>query len=63
MVYHKEIGRKLSNAAYVSRNDPPPTVVRRSPYASKTLMSIFFKSAGAASIYHAERGQTLGHRC
>ena len=34
--YHKQIGPKMSSAAWISRNDPPPTVVRRSPYAPKT---------------------------
>ena len=33
--YHKHIGRKLSNSAWVSRNYPSPTVVRQSPYAQK----------------------------
>ena len=54
--YHKHIGRKLSNSAWVSRNDPPPTVVRQSPYAPKTLMSIFFKSTGPVFIRHVEWG-------
>jgi len=60
--YHKHIGRKLSNSAWISRNDPPPTVVRQSPYAPKTLMSIFFKSTGPVFIHHVEGGQTIHHR-
>jgi histone-lysine N-methyltransferase SETMAR len=41
--YHKQIGRKSSNAAWVARGNPPPTVVRRSRFAPRTLLSIFFR--------------------
>ncbi|CAF3823307.1 unnamed protein product [Rotaria sp. Silwood1] len=60
--YHKHIGGKSSNSAWVSRNDPSPTVVRQSPYVPKTLMSIFFKSTGPVFIHHVEGGQTINHR-
>ena len=60
--YHKQIGRKSSNAAWVARGDPPPTVVRRSRFAPKTLFSIFFKSTGPVLIHHVERGQTIDHQ-
>ncbi|CAF1392730.1 unnamed protein product [Rotaria sordida] len=60
--YHKQIGRKSSNAAWVRRGDPPPTVVRQSKYASKTLLSIFFKPNGPVFIHHLERGQTIDHQ-
>lgn len=30
---HKQIGRKASNAAWVARRDPPPTVVRESRFS------------------------------
>ena len=39
--YHKQIGRKSSNAAWVAKGDPPPTVVRFNKFASETLSSIF----------------------
>lgn len=40
--YHKQIGRKSSSASWVARWNPPPTVVRRSRFAPRTLFSIFF---------------------
>ena len=39
---HKQLGRKSSNAAWMRRGDPPPTVARQSKYAPKTLLVIFF---------------------
>ncbi|CAF1652017.1 unnamed protein product, partial [Rotaria sp. Silwood1] len=60
--YHKQIGRKTSNAAWVRRGDPPPTVVRQSKYAPRTLLAIFFKSNGPLLIHRLERGQTMDHR-
>ena len=59
--YHKQIGRKSSNAAWVARGDPPPTVVRRSRFARRTLLSIFFKSTDPVLIHSVERSQTINH--
>jgi histone-lysine N-methyltransferase SETMAR len=59
--HHKQIGRKISNKAWVSIGDPPPTVVRGSRFAPKTLFSIFFKSTGPMLIHRIERGQTIDH--
>lgn len=59
---HTQIGRKVSNSAWVAREDPPPTVVRQSRYSPKTLFSIFFKSTGPVLIHYLERGQTVDHR-
>ncbi|CAF1411319.1 unnamed protein product [Rotaria sordida] len=60
--YHKQIGRKSSNAAWVARGDPSSTVVRRSHFAPKTLPCIFFKSAGPVLIHSFKRGQTIDHQ-
>jgi histone-lysine N-methyltransferase SETMAR len=60
--YHKKLGRKSSNAAWVRSGDPPPTVVRQSKYAPRTLLSIFFKSNGPLLIHRLERGQTMDHQ-
>ncbi len=57
--YHKQIGRKSSNAARVGSGDPPPTLVRRSRFAPRTLFCIFFKSTGPLLIHSVERGQTI----
>lgn len=43
---HKPFGRKSSHSAWVAKGDPPPTVVRRSRYAPKTLFSIFLNRPG-----------------
>ena len=61
--YHKQIGRKSSNAAWVAKGDPPPpTVIRPNKSASRTLFSIFFKSTGHVIIHRIEHGQTVDHR-
>ena len=59
---HKQIGRKISNKAWVSPGDPPPTVVREGRFAPRTLFSIFFKSTGPMLIHRIERGQTIDHQ-
>ena len=59
--YHKQIGRKSSNAAWVAKGDPLPTVVRPNKFAPRTLFSIFFKSTGPAIIHRIERGETVDH--
>lgn len=59
---HTRIGRKSSNSAWVARGDPPPTVVRRSHFAPRTLFSIFFKSTGPVLIHYVERGVTIDHQ-
>jgi len=59
--FHKQLGRKLSNAAWVKKGDPPPTVTRQSRYAPRTLFSIFFKSNGPMLIHRLERGNTVDH--
>ena len=43
------------------RGDPPPTVVRRSRFAPRTLFSIFFKSNGSVFIHRVERGETIDY--
>jgi len=58
---HTQLGRKSSNTAWVRRGDPPPTVVRRSRFAPRTLFSIFFKSNGPVFIHRVERGETIDH--
>ncbi|CAM4931328.1 unnamed protein product [Rotaria socialis] len=38
--YHKQLGRKSSNAAWTASGETPPTVVRRSHFAPKTEQTI-----------------------
>lgn len=59
---HKQLGQKSSHAAWVRRGDPPPTVVRQSRYAPRTLLVIFFKSNGSLLIHCLERGQNINHQ-
>ena len=59
--YHKQIGRKSSNAAWVAKGDPPPTVVGPNKFAPRTLFSIFFTSNGLVIIHRIERGQNIDH--
>lgn len=59
--YHKQIGRKSSNAAWVAHGGTPPTVVRRSRFAPRSLLCIFFKSTGPVLVHRVERGQTIDH--
>ena len=54
--YHKQIGRKSSNAAWVARGNPSSTMARRSRFAPRTLSSIFFKSTGPVLVHRFERG-------
>ena len=35
-IYHRQIGRKSSNATWVGENDPPRTIVRRNRFEPKT---------------------------
>ena len=55
---HKQLGRKSSNAAWMRRGDPPPTVARKSKYDPKT----FLKSNGPLLVHRLERGQTIDHQ-
>ena len=40
----------------------PPTVARRSRFATRTLFCIFFKTTGPVLIHHVDRGDTIDHR-
>ena len=60
--FHQQIGRKVSNAAWVTKGDPPPTIVRRNKFAPKTLFWIFFNSTGPLLIHRFERGKTIDHQ-
>ena len=60
--YHKQIGRKSSNAAWTPIGGTPPTVARRSLFVPRTLLCIFFKRTGPVLIHHVDRGDTIDHR-
>ena len=46
---------KSSSAAWVAKDDPPPTIVRRNKFAPKTLFCMFFKSTDPLLIHRVER--------
>ena len=60
--YHKEIGRKSSNATWTPIVGTPSTVARRSRSASRTRFCIFFKPTDPVLIHHADREDTINHR-
>jgi hypothetical protein len=60
-IYHRQIGRKSSNATWVSENEPPRIIVRRNRFESKTLCCLFFKSSGPVLIHKVYKGETIDH--
>ncbi|CAF0991750.1 unnamed protein product [Rotaria sordida] len=60
-LYHKQIGRKSSNATLVTSGDPPPKMVLHSHFAPRTLLPIFFQSTSSVLIHSVKRGQTMDH--
>jgi histone-lysine N-methyltransferase SETMAR len=58
-IYHRQIGRKASNACWVAEGQSPGTVVRRSQHEPKTLFSILFKSNGALVVHCLGKGDTM----
>ena len=59
--FHKQIARKSSDAAWMARGDPPPTIIRCNRFAPRTLFSIFVKPMGPLLLHHVERGHTIDH--
>ncbi|CAF1140319.1 unnamed protein product, partial [Didymodactylos carnosus] len=60
-IYHRRIGRKSSNATWISENEPPRTIVRRDRSDPKTLFCLFFKSNGPVLIHKVDKGKTINH--
>ncbi|CAF4682689.1 unnamed protein product, partial [Rotaria sp. Silwood2] len=60
-IYHRQIGRKSSNATWVGENDPPRTIVRRNRSEPRTLFSLFFKTTGPVLIHKVDKGKTIDH--
>ncbi|CAF1396403.1 unnamed protein product, partial [Rotaria sp. Silwood1] len=60
-IYHRQIGRKSSNATWVGENEPPRTIVRRNRFEPRTLFCFFFKSTGSLLIHKADKGKTIDH--
>lgn len=60
--YHRQIGRKQSNASWVVEGQSPRTVVRLGRYEPKTMFSIFFKSNGVVHISYLDKGKTIDNK-
>ena len=58
-IYHRQIGRKASNACWVAQGQSPGTVVRRTQHEPKTLFSLFFRSNGALLVHSVGKGETM----
>jgi [histone H3]-lysine36 N-dimethyltransferase SETMAR len=61
-IYCRKIGHKQSNASWVAYGDCPKTVVRRSHFEPKSMISVFFKSTGPVLIDCLERGKTIDNK-
>ena len=60
--YHRQIGEKQLNRAWVNEGEAPRTVVKRDRFEPKTIFCIFFKRSGPMHISYLERGETIDHK-
>ena len=60
--YHKQIGRKSSDAAWTPTAGTTPIVARCSRFVPRTLFCIFFKTTGLVLIHYVDRGDTIDRR-
>jgi [histone H3]-lysine36 N-dimethyltransferase SETMAR len=58
-IYHRNIGRKVSNASWVGEGQPPRTVVRRNRFEPKTMYIIFFRTSGLVHVDAVPWGVTI----
>jgi histone-lysine N-methyltransferase SETMAR len=56
--YWRQIGRKVANKAWVGPGESAHTVVRRSQFEAKNMITVFFKTTGLVHLHCMERGQT-----
>ena len=57
--YWRQIGHKASNASWIGEGESPRTIVRRSQFEPKTMISVFFKTAGLVHLDCLDKGETL----
>jgi hypothetical protein len=60
-IYHRQIGRKSSNATWGDENEPPRTIVRQNRSEPRILFCLFFKSSGPVLIHKVDKGKTIDH--
>ena len=58
-IYHRKVGKKFSNSSWVAEGEKPLTLVRRSQFEPKTMISVFFKSTGPVLIHAVKKGSTI----
>ena len=57
--YHRQIGRKKSNASWEAEGESLRTVVRQGRFEPKTMFSILFKSYGVEHVSYLDKGKTI----
>jgi [histone H3]-lysine36 N-dimethyltransferase SETMAR len=57
--YHRQVGKKQSNASWVKEGERPRTVVRNTQFSPKTMFCIFFKASGPVHISYVDKGKTI----
>ena len=58
-IYWRQIGRKSANASWIGEGETPRTVVRRSQFEPKTMISVFFRTTGLVHLSALNRGETI----
>lgn len=61
-IYLRQLGRKSSNACWVSEGEKPKSVVRRDKYEPKIMFSIFFRTSGPVLVHAVEKGKTIDNQ-
>lgn len=58
-IYLRQVGRKQSNSSWVGVGESPRTVVRRSQFEPKCMVTIMFKSTGPLLVHCLDKGKTM----
>ena len=58
--YHRQIGRKQSNASWEAEGESRRTVVRQGRFEPKKMFRIFFKSNCVVHVSHLNKRKTIG---
>ena len=58
-VYHKNVGRKISNASWVGEGQPPKTIIRAEGYKPKTVYILFIRSDGMVHVCVVLQADTI----
>ena len=61
-IYFRQLGRKESNACWITEGQSANTIIRQEKYAPKRLYSIFFKANGWLVVHALGKGESLDHK-